>query len=68
MNNKKTLYVKKSLLKHDLSVFPNFHRSGSIKGMRKMYYGENAKLIVSGSFIYKVTDEVFDYYRNLIPR
>lgn len=38
-----------------LSKFPNFHRSGSIKGMKKLYYGENALLVREGSYIYNVT-------------
>lgn len=38
-----------------LSQFPNFHRSGSISGMKKLYYGKNALLVKSGSYIYNVT-------------
>lgn len=58
----KTLTVSKADLKHDLSIFPNFHKSGSIKGMKKKYYGSGALLIKSGSYIYKVTEEVYDFY------
>ncbi len=58
----KTITVKKTDLKHDLSLFPNFSASGSIKGMKKLYYGENAFLIRSGSYIYKVTEEVYKFY------
>lgn len=58
----KTLYVKKSDLKHDLSIFPNFSASGSIKGMKGKYYGKDALLIKSGAYIYKVTKEIYDYY------
>ena len=57
-----TIYVKKSELKHDLSVFPNFSSTGSIKGMKKLYYGKDALLIKSGRYIYKVTEEVYRYY------
>ena len=32
--------------------FPNFHRSGSIKGMKKLYYGKDCLLIRCGSYIY----------------
>ena len=60
----KTLYVKKSDLKHDISIFPNFSASGSIKGMKDLYYGKDALLIRSGSHIYKVTPEVYNYYKN----
>ena len=40
-----------------ISRFPNFHRSGSIRGMRRMYYGKNALLVRCGSFIYNVSSE-----------
>ena len=40
-----------------LSRFPNFHKSGSVRGMKKLYYGENALLVRCGSFIYNVTSE-----------
>lgn len=35
--------------------YPNFHVSGSIKGMKKLYYGKNALLVRQGSYIYNVT-------------
>ena len=38
-----------------LGQFPNFHRSGSIRGMKRLYYGDNALLVKSGSYIYNVT-------------
>ena len=41
--------------KFNLSAFPNFHKSGSISGMKKLYYGKNALLVRCGSFIYNVT-------------
>ena len=37
--------------------FPNFHASGSIKGMKDKYYGKNALLVRCGSYIYNVTTE-----------
>jgi len=58
----KTLTVNKTNLIHDLSIFPNFSKTGSIKGMKKLYYGEDALLIKSGRYIYKVTEEVYNYY------
>lgn len=61
----KTLYVKKSELKHDLSVFPNFSATGSITGMKNLYYGKDALLIKSGGYIYKVTPEIYHFYMNL---
>lgn len=59
----KTLRVSKDKLMHDLSLFSNFSTSGSIRGMKKLYYGKDALLIKSGSFIYKVTQEVYNYYK-----
>lgn len=59
----KTLYVRKTDLSHDLDVFPSFSASGSIKGMKEQYYGKDALLIRSGSYIYKVTSEVYDFYK-----
>ena len=58
----KTKIVNKKDLRHDLSVFPNFHRSGSIKGMKNLYYGNDAHLLKCGNYIYKVTEEIYNYY------
>lgn len=41
----------------DLSRFPNFSASGSVRGMKKMHYGNDAFLVRSGAFIYNVTSE-----------
>ena len=54
--------VKQNDLKHDLSIFPNFHKSGSIIGMKRKYYGLNCFLIRTGNYIYKVTEEIYNYY------
>jgi len=35
--------------------FPNFSSTGSIRGMKKLYYGKNALLVRQGSYIYNVT-------------
>ncbi|MDE6090158.1 MAG: hypothetical protein K2G41_05600 [Duncaniella sp.] len=37
--------------------FPNFHRTGSIRGMKKLYYGVDSLLVRCGDFIYNVTSE-----------
>lgn len=47
-----TLPVKFAYL---LSDCPNFHKSGSITGMRARFYGKDAQLIRCGSYIYNVT-------------
>lgn len=50
----KTLSVKDGeRLKID--EYPNFHKSGSITGMKRLYYGVNALLVRCGDFIYNVT-------------
>ncbi len=41
------------------SVHPNFHKSGSITGMRNKYYGKDAKLEPAGNFIYNVSSLVY---------
>jgi len=38
-----------------LRSFPNFHKSGSIIGMKKLYYDKNALLVKCGDYIYNVT-------------
>lgn len=48
----------------NLSDFPNFHKSGSVAGMKKQYYGKDALLVQCGSYIYNVTDEP-DIYHNI---
>jgi hypothetical protein len=40
-----------------LSNFPNFHKSGSIAGMKKQYYGKDALLVKCGDYIYNVSSE-----------
>ena len=39
----------------NLSDFPNFSTTGSIRGMKKLYYGDNALLVKCGKYIYNVT-------------
>lgn len=43
--------------------FPNFHRSGSVSGMKKLYYGKEALLVRCGNFIYNVSSEPQIYYQ-----
>jgi hypothetical protein len=58
----KVLTVNKKDLRHDLSNYPNFSSSGSISGMKKLYYGKNALLIKCGAYIYNVDQKVYDFY------
>jgi len=48
----------------NLGRFPNFSATGSIKGMKKKYYGKDALLIKQGSYIYNVSSEP-EIYNNL---
>jgi len=40
--------------------YPNFSRTGSIAGMKKMYYGKNALLVRCGSYIYNVPEKIYE--------
>lgn len=37
--------------------FPNFHKTGSVAGMKKLYYGQNCLLVKCGDYIYNVSPE-----------
>jgi hypothetical protein len=39
----------------NIDEFPNFHKSGSIIGMKNLVYGLDAKLVRCGSYIYNVS-------------
>lgn len=51
---------KEDKKKYNLSQYPNFSVTGSIYGMKKLYYGMDALLVRSGSWIYKVPKEIYD--------
>lgn len=46
----------------NLSRFPNFHKSGSVFGMKKLYYGKDALLVRCGNYIYNVSSEPDIYH------
>lgn len=46
-----------------LSRFSNFHKSGSVRGMKKLYYGQNCLLVRCGSYYYNVSAEPNIYYQ-----
>jgi len=50
----KTMTIEQGA-KHDIGNYPNFHRSGSVIGMKRQFYGENALLVRCGSYIYNVS-------------
>ena len=43
--------------------FPNFHRTGSVRGMKRLYYGKDCLLVRCGSYIYNVASEPQIYYQ-----
>ena len=40
-------------------MHPNFSKSGSVRGMRDKYYGNDARLEPAGGFIYNVSSLVY---------
>jgi len=50
----------KSNYASSIKKFPNFHKSGSIKGMKKLYYGKNALLVQCGNWIYNVNKKFYN--------
>ena len=44
----------------NIHQYPNFHKSGSIAGMKKLYYGHNALLVKCGQYIYNVPQSVYN--------
>ena len=47
----------------NISDFPNFSATGSITGMRKQFYGKDALLVKCGSYIYNVSNEIYNQAR-----
>lgn len=56
----KTRQAKKTC--PNLDRFPNFSRTGSIKGMKDKFYGKDALLVKKGAYIYNVTSDQSIYY------
>lgn len=53
-------YMNREMKKiYNLSQYPNFSVTGSIIGMKEKYYGQDALLVRSGSWIYKVPAEIY---------
>ena len=36
---------------YNLSQYPNFHKSGSVRGMKKQFYGKDALIVRSGKLL-----------------
>jgi hypothetical protein len=51
--------LKKLERNHPLQLskfnLPNFHHTGSIIGMKRLYYGKNALLVKQNGYIYNVS-------------
>lgn len=59
----RTKYISVELgRKLGIEKCPNFHKSGSIKGMKELYYGKNTMLVRCGSYIYCVNRFPEIYY------
>lgn len=54
-------YLKKQDAPKEIHDCPNFHCTGSVAGMKERYYGKDALLVRSGSYIYNVTHEPWIY-------
>ena len=64
LNDMRTRRLSKEQGKQcNISRFPNFHKSGSIRGMKRIYYGMDALLVSCGDYIYNVSSEPNIYYQ-----
>lgn len=52
----------KAIYQDQFRQYPNFHKTGSIRGMKKLYYGKEATLIKCGSYIYHVPMDIYNKY------
>lgn len=46
-----------------INCFPNFHATGSIRGMKRLFYGNDCLLVRCGNYIYNVTTQPQIYYQ-----
>jgi len=44
----------------NIDKYPNFSKSGSVKGMKKLYYGKSAMLVKCGNWIYNVPKKIYE--------
>lgn len=59
----KTKYLKVNAgARINISQFPSFSATGSIKGMKDKYYGKDALLVRCGKYIYNVSSSPEIYY------
>lgn len=55
------LYLKDGV-RVQIDTFPNFHKTGSIRGMKDKYYGKDSLLVQCGNYIYNVSSMPTIYY------
>ena len=46
----------------NIQQYPSFSATGSVKGMKDLYYRKDALLVKCGSYIYNVTNAPHIYY------
>jgi len=46
-----------------INRFPNFYITGSVRGMKRLYYGYDCLLVRCGNYIYNVTAQPQIYYQ-----
>ncbi len=59
----KTLYLtnkRAEQLNIDLSKYPSAGPYPSVAGMKKQYWGKNALCVRQGSYVYKVSQEIYN--------
>jgi hypothetical protein len=65
MNIQKIMRTKNIPAKNhfpELSDYPNFSSTGSIVGMKNLYYGKYALLVKCGAYIYNVSSNPSIYH------
>lgn len=58
--NESEIFISENREKNHIEEYPNFHKSGSIRGMKDKYYGKNAMLVKCGSYIYNVPEKIYN--------
>lgn len=65
--NRMIMRVKKMTIEQGrragLNRFPNFHKTGSVRGMKRLYYGNKCLLVRCGDYIYNVSSEPQVYHQ-----
>lgn len=51
----KVKYLPKSVKDISGGIYPSIHHSGSVKGMKDLYWGKNALVVKQGSYFYNVS-------------